>query len=233
MIIGVVDDDLKFIETFEKELYPRLLAISNDNDNQLITSTIMLDSNVINTMDFVFFDIQLENENSIDLILNARANYDTKIIFLSSNNNLVFDSLRVKPLTFIRKSNLNEDFNLFLELFRDLLIKRKNILLNCQSRKELVLVNKIQYFIACGHDITIVTSEKKYNLISSLKKVLQELNDIRFIQIQKSVCINMDYIKEINDNMLIMTNGMVMEVSKYFKKGLRDSYLKYLLENDI
>ena len=42
MLVGIIDDDLNFIEIFKKEYYPKLLTLSNDNDNELIASTIML-----------------------------------------------------------------------------------------------------------------------------------------------------------------------------------------------
>ena len=117
MLVGIIDDDLNFIEIFKKEYYPKLITLSNDNDNELIASTIMLSNEVLNALDVVFFDIQLKDKISIELI--KKFNFDTKIVFLSSKNNLVFDALKVKPLTFIRKNNIEEDFEIFVELFKN------------------------------------------------------------------------------------------------------------------
>ena len=166
MLVGIIDDDLNFIEIFKKEYYPKLITLSNDNDNELIASTIMLSNEVLNALDVIFFDIQLKDKISIELI--KKFNFDTKIVFLSSKNNLVFDALKVKPLTFIRKNNIEEDFEIFVELFKNDLVKRRYIELNYNGVLEKVLIDLIEYINACGHDVSVKTADKEYVFISSL-----------------------------------------------------------------
>lgn len=231
MLVGIIDDDLNFIEIFKKEYYPKLITLSNDNDNELIASTIMLSNEVLNALDVVFFDIQLKDKISIELI--KKFNFDTKIVFLSSKNNLVFDALKVKPLTFIRKNNIEEDFEIFVELFKNDLVKRRYIELNYNGVLEKVLIDRIQYINACGHDVTVKTSDKEYALISSLKRMLALINDRRFVQIQKSICINVQYVSELNKDHVVMKNGMDIHVSRLFKNKLREKYMEYLLDHHV
>lgn len=233
MRVGIIDDDLEFINIFKEQLYPKLIKMSSDEENQLFSSDEMLPNEVLNNLDVVFFDIQLKDKNSINLISEAKAYFDTKIVFLSSKTNLVFDALKVKPLTFIRKNNLNEDFDMFLALFKNEIVKKRTLKLMYNGRLEKVMIDRIQYISACGHDVTINTFEKEYRLISSLKKVSAEINDKRFVQIQKSVYINMKFIEELKKKSVVMKTGNEIAVSRFFKQNLNEKYLDYLLNEHV
>ena len=224
MRVGIIDDDLEFINIFKEQLYPKLIKMSSDEENQLFSSDEMLPNEVLNNLDVVFFDIQLKDKNSINLISEAKAYFDTKIVFLSSKTNLVFDALKVKPLTFIRKNNLNEDFDMFLALFKNEIVKKRTLKLMYNGRLEKVMIDRIQYISACGHDVTINTFEKEYRLISSLKKVSAEINDKRFVQIQISVYINMKFIEELKKKCVVMKTGNEIAVSRFFKQNLNEKY---------
>ena len=233
MRVGIIDDDLEFINIFKEQLYPKLIKMSSDEENQLFSSDEMLPNEVLNNLDVVFFDIQLKDKNSINLISEAKAYFDTKIVYLSSKTNLVFDALKVKPLTFIRKNNLNEDFDMFLALFKNEIVKKRTLKLMYNGRLEKVMIDRIQYISACGHDVTINTFEKEYRLISSLKKVSAEINDKRFVQIQKSVYINMKFIEELKKKSVVMKTGNEIAVSRFFKQNLNEKYLDYLLNEHV
>ena len=234
MRIGIIDDDQKFLNMFKEVYYPKIINLSNDDENSLTCSTEMLASEVLNTLDLVFFDIQLKDKNSITLIAEAESKFDTKIVFISSKNDLVFDALRVRPLTFIRKNNLEDDFKMFLTLFEDEIVTRRTIsLTNQYGRVEKVYIDHILYFTACGHDVSVVAINETYRLISSLKKMLFELQDKRFVQIEKSTCVNMKHILEITNDNVIMKNRNVIPICRYFRKEIQQRYLDYLLNERI
>ena len=234
MQVGIIDDDVQFINMFREKLYPQIIKFSNDDENNLISSTEMLSSEVLNALDIIFFDIQLQDKNSIDLIAEVESEFNAKIVFLSSQNDLVFDALRVKPLSFIRKSNLEEDFRFFVELYSNDIIKRRTVkLTNEHGHSEKIYTDQILYITACGHDISITTMDRSFIFISSLKKVMNELNDKRFIQIQKSTCVNMKHIVEMQKEKVIMRNGSAISISRFFRQNTREKYLDYLLDEPI
>ena len=229
MLVGIIDDDIEFLNKFKEEYCEKMFSLLLDNENECIISQTMLNYDELNKLDLVFFDILLENDNTIEMITNARDNFNTEFIFVSSNNNLVFDALRVRPLTFIRKSHLDDDFNFFMNTYMKTIVKNKRIKVTSKGRSEEILVDNIQYLTACGHDVTIVTGNKEFQLYSSLKKVLNIINDKRFVQIQKSTCINMDYISELNRTDVILKSGCVIKVSRFYIDTLKNVYFEYLL----
>lgn len=167
------------------------------------------------------------------MIANAKDNFNTEFVFLSSNNNLVFDALKVRPLTFIRKSHLDEDFDFFVNTYLKRIIKNKKVKITSKGRNEEIIIDNIQYVTACGHDVTIVTGKKEYQLYSSLKKVLNKINDKRFVQIQKSTCINMEYISELKKDCVVLKSGCVIEVSRFYNENLNNQYFDYLLNDHV
>ena len=70
--------------------------------------------------DIYFLDIDLIDDNGISIAGKIKV-YDKSalIIFVTSNNNLVFSALKVQPFYLIRKGNFDEEFETALTLIKD------------------------------------------------------------------------------------------------------------------
>ena len=55
MLIGIIDDDVVFSNKFKDQYCSRLFSLSLDNENKCIISHTMLNSEVLNKFDLVFF----------------------------------------------------------------------------------------------------------------------------------------------------------------------------------
>ena len=57
-------------------------------------------------MDLIFLDIELNKEDGIEVAKEiSNMGMDTKIVFISSHEERVFDSLKTHPYGFVRKNN--------------------------------------------------------------------------------------------------------------------------------
>ena len=116
MRIGLIDDDINFIQHFKQVCFPLLNQLE---DVELITSTTLLPLSSIEDLDLLFLDIQLKDENGISYAMKLREQLQSKIllVFMSSKNELVFETMTTGPMYFIRKNNLEKDFEMFLKVF--------------------------------------------------------------------------------------------------------------------
>ena len=229
MRICVIDDDQRFLCEFKKIYSEQLFSYTHNEENELVLSQTMLDFDELKSFDIIFIDIILKDINTIELLSNEYRTLDSLIVFISSNNDLVFDALKVDPLTFLRKSHFEDDFDFFVRTYIGKIANKKVVKLPIGD----IEIAKIQYINACGHDLTIVTSQKEYRFYGSLKKVLNDLNDYRFVRVQKSVCINLGYIYDMNKDKIILKSGQEINISRYYKDSVRKAYYRFLLHDNV
>lgn len=97
MKILIVDDDLIFGEMLENIINKKF----SDKKNEIVVVKSITDIDMKQKYDYYFIDILLEGENGINLgetIINK--NYFAKIIYMSSENSLVFDTFTSKVYFF-------------------------------------------------------------------------------------------------------------------------------------
>ena len=85
-----------------------------------------------------------------------------------------------------------------------------------------VLFDDIIYIEAFGRKKILHTEDKSYDINSSIEGIRTKLNS-DFIQPHNSFFVNTNYIKDINKNELILKNGIIIPVSRRFKKNLSNS----------
>lgn len=107
MKIAIIDDDISFLEMFNKKI--------NSSMKKIFDQVIIDQYTNINLFpfqyDIYFLDIDLIDDNGISIAGKIKENdKNALIIFVTSKNNLVFSALKVQPFYFIRKGNLDEEF---------------------------------------------------------------------------------------------------------------------------
>lgn len=230
MNIAILDDDVEFLQRFKDLLYQYLNQIVTKIHIQMIDKDF---SNQLknNKYDIIFVDIDLQETTGIEVVKDLKANHNnTIVIFVSSRNELVFEALTVQPFHFIRKTHLDEDLHIAITLIKNHIQKySKMITLNLYGRKTSIKISDILYVESSGHNISIITSDDEYTYRSTLKEVIKSINSTDFCRIQKSIIINLSYVKEIVKNDIFLTNGSVFTINRYYKKEVLNNYKEYLL----
>ena len=63
-----------------------------------------------------------------------------------------------------------------------------------------------------------------------MKQLLSTINSTSFVQIQKSITVNFDFVREIDGkNNVVLNNGNVFTISRHFKNDVLIKYEEYLL----
>lgn len=231
MKIAIVEDDLNFMVNLKELLLKYLPKYFNNCQIDCISKNYYIQ--LLNTTyDIVFMDIDLKDMSGISLVHQLKkSNFISTVIFVSARNDLSFDAMKVQPFDFVRKSNLNEDLLLSISLLNSE-YKRNSLLLTLDlyGRKTGIYTNKIIYIQSDVHEINIITNDEIYTYRSTIKNILAKLNCKYFVQIQKSIVINFDHIREVTkENDVILINGNVFTISRHYKKEFLVKYEEYLL----
>ncbi len=178
--------------------------------------------------DLYFLDIDMPNKGGFEIARAIEKIYtSSKIIFCSSKEDLVFQSYGNNTFYFIRKSNINDDFNRFIiklnenqvldnyYMYKDKKIYYKNIL---------YVDTKMHYIVIHFHNNDIIKDRK------NIKSILKQFEDNYFVNVDNGVLVNLKFIKRINyaNNTIILINDCEIAISIRKIKIVKNMYHKLL-----
>ena len=96
----------------------------------------------------------------------------------------------------------------------------------CNLKYEKELVNNIKWIEAMGDYIKIVTQDKNYVVLSSMKAFISRLPENQFMRIHKSYIINIKKVINHNNNNIFM-DGKLLPLSRNQKLTFRENFTKH------
>lgn len=208
-------------------------AKNNLNDQLSITSYTSASQIDLTTdiFDILLLDIDLPDKSGIDFANDYIKIYpNTKIIFISSHNELVFDSFKVHPYNFIRKENIDIELNdTLLELLDLLKMHKKEIVLNNKDNTTIIQQSDIIYIESFKHYCYIYTKRttEPYKIRTNMRQILEDLN-FCFYRINRSYIINLNEIKQIKNGRVILKNDMEVTLQRGQIKKFQNTYDHFL-----
>jgi DNA-binding LytR/AlgR family response regulator len=96
----------------------------------------------------------------------------------------------------------------------------EHLLLKVDKKLVRVEVNEMLYVQSDWNYVYVHIDQKRYMVLGSLKSMIKELEPYNFIRIHKSFLINLKHFKSIEGNMVELSNGVKLHVSRNYKQGL-------------
>lgn len=228
----IVDDDKMFCNTIKELLSVYLSSIFKKYTIDTISDNfdkIRIDEEY----ELIFLDIDLKEKNGIDIAKIIRRYKPEKnhiIIFISSRNDLVFDSFSVHPFHFVRKSNLDDDMNVLFKLLTEHFKNNLRLItFDFYGRKTGIFQRDILYIESYGHNVAIVTKDNQYEYRATMNETLDLIGTNFVVQIQRSLAIPLSQIKMIDKDEVYMKDGKKYKIGKKYKEYLLLKFKEYLI----
>lgn len=222
MHIALCDDDENFVSRFESQIQATAESCEIDLTVTSFTSvkSFLVEAELrVREPGFVcFLDIDMPKMTGFELAEKLRRlNSDTRIVFVSNKDELVFQSLEYHPFFFLRKSRLQAELKKqLIELYNS--IHPKHTYVAFQTGRQTIQIDM--------ETVAYAESEKNY-LVLYCDKPLREVR-VRmkiseaeerwkaygFVRIHKGILINPRYIKQLADDGLQLTTGAVLPVAR-------------------
>lgn len=148
---------------------------------------------------------------------------NTKIVFCTNHNELVFDAFQIDLFGFVRKDHLDIDLENILTKYIEKTKYYK------YKINESIPFKKIVYFEATHNYVLIHLMNDIKKERTSLKQLDVEKID-NFCKVSSSFIVNMEYIAQYDKDNITMRNGDVVYLSRAYKKEFRNAYARYLIE---
>lgn len=159
----------------------------------------------------------MPNLNGIELGKQLRKIADNVlIVFVSSHEELVFESFQVTPFRFIRKGHFYQDLEECIPAIITELEKRQTEL-QIDNGKEVYRIApyKILYIESSDKIQKLFTLQGVMEIRYKLKDLETLLADYGFIRIHKGYLVNARFISRVNKREVILNTGESIPMSKY------------------
>lgn len=216
--IGICDDEEIILDKILKLVDAKFKEINCEyNINKFNNPMDLIEFHSHQYFDIVFLDIDMPEMNGIDAAKNIKIkNPNTIIIFITSMDEFVYESLKVQPFRFIRKSKLSEEISeaiISVSKFFEKNSYKINIIIDKKTYE--IDINSILYIESNRNYIIINTiNGKQYRYKDSINKKENELEDYGFIRTHMGYLVNERYIQHINNDNVIITNNQKIPISR-------------------
>lgn len=229
--IALCDDDAVFL----KELTGKIQELLRfEEKNAAIASFVnptALTASVASgdRFDIFILDVEMPQIDGFKVAADLRKYQpNVALIFLTSHLQYAPEGYKVDALRFISKLNVDETLPEALQKALHTLEQQDQHSLLVQHYKNFsrVLYQNIIYVRKTARSVQIITSNQgviKDN--RGIKELFDFLNDPRFIFVDRSYFVNLDYAKELCGNSIIMLNGEALPVSRPMMPKVKEAIL--------
>lgn len=180
----------------------------------------------------VLLDIDMPGKTGIEVSELLRSqDINATIIFISSHDSYVFQSLHYQPLRFIRKDYLEDELLEALHAYHKLVNKSEPLYTFKTTNQDIILpIKEILYFEVYTHNTTVHCIHDSFITRKTLNYFESEMKPHGFIRIHKSYLVSFRYIYSINPNSIILTNQTELPISRGKNKYIKEQYMHYFRE---
>lgn len=231
MKVLIVDDQKKDVERILKKLEAcQFDAI--EQDIYVFSDLHQLDIDLkIHTFDLAYLDIELGQISGLLVAQRlVKKNPRCIIVFVTNHNQYICDALELPIFQFIPKPLLDEKFDkIYYQAVETYKKYHSRVLFNTNSGKKQFNPFEISYIETYYNYLKIINSyDTYYSNIKNLKMIKHTLKPFDFIQVHQSYFVNMNYIKKIESNCIILNNGQEVPMALGRKKEVKKQYEAFM-----
>lgn len=205
MKVLIIDDDL----VFGKKLGNLINEKFGNEKNDIVIKINVSSIDLKQKFDYYFIDIMLEGENGINcgkMIIDK--NYFAKIIYMSSEESLVYDTFASKVYFFLRKENLKHDLErLWIKINQDNVKNTDYIEIISDRKRQMILKKEIIYIESNRNKCQIYMIKEQYEVYRTLKSFLNELDSNQYFRLNSYTIIHLEYVKSVSGKEVVLING--------------------------
>ncbi len=184
------------------------------------------------SFDLILLDIEMPG---IDGIQFARALRDagakTEIVFVSNSEDRVFESLPLRPLSFVRKSHFAEDMAAAMAAFVKAWKNRSSnrvITLKMAHSMGTFSVDEILYVEARGRDKLVhMQGGHVETVLVTLDELAERLEPLGFYRVHKGFIVNFAHVDQLSSKGLLVA-GELIPISRSKTADVKLAYMEFL-----
>ena len=228
--IGVIEDDSNMRKIVSQIIEKEIQGYEEVKQKTFESAEEFLQERV--GYDIVISDIELPGINGIEQGKRlSKEEKQTKLIYLTSYPEYAWESYLVEAYQYVLKIDMQERLPQIVGKVLDGLIKEnKNYRIFGNSDKHMKLYYKDIIYIQKEKEkkyTDYITKNGKYRERISFNQILHEIDDRRFIPIDRGHAINIQYIDQIDENFIYLETEEKFKVSRVQLANVKKQITEY------
>ncbi|WP_310602860.1 LytR/AlgR family response regulator transcription factor [Anaerosporobacter sp.] len=230
--IAICDDDQAILLSYKK----RIKTIFESKHVEVTISEYTAGSKLIkdcanDPYDLIFLDIDMPEMPGFEVAEGInRVSEDSIIIFVTSEEQLVYRSLRYSPFRFIRKTHFVAELSEAIVSFLSLYNKRSKTQLFTCMNGEMIAANikEIIFIESDKHKVTVYMKQREIITKAKISELEDSLKESGFIRVHVGYLINMKYIYSIERTEIILMDETSIPLSRRRTEQVKQEFQKYI-----
>ena len=188
----------------------------------------LLDIYTPHKYDLLLMDIYMSGINGIDTVKKIREqDENVPVAFVTTSTDFTLESYRLSALKYIEKPYKEKDVNDILNLA---LMEKNNVpcITASKNGKDFdIRISDIMYLEINSRKLNIyINGSETVQVYKKLNDYTPELEEKGFFSPHKSYCVNLNYVKYIDDELrcFIMTDGNAIPIKRESYKKAKDAF---------
>ena len=177
--------------------------------------------------DVIFMDINLITEDGINIIYDVRfLGCEVPVIFVTSYENRAIDGYDVDAFAFVTKKSMNEKLPKVLQKLYSYLYEKRTIAIADKENMQLVNVDKVLFVESDKRSTLVHLYDQEITDSRSITHFAEILSEDDFVEVHKSVYVNISKIKRINTDTVELEEGIILPLSRRSRKQVMLAVMK-------
>lgn len=177
----------------------------------------------------LFLDIEMGGVDGIEVLRQVEdADWIWRIVFVSSHEEMVWDSFSIRTLEFARKPVAYPQIEKWIRTaIRE---NQENVLLEYMDEgvQKYIALEDIYYLAAEGNYTQLHGRHHTSLQGDKLKQWQQKTEDMPFVRIHKSYLINMLHVKKWEAGKVILESGVTLPIGRQYTKEAKEIYTSFV-----
>lgn len=234
MTIIICDDDKKdltslrtHIENFAREQQVEFEIIEVAHLTGIEDLEVFMEQQTINA---IFLDIDMPYITGDVVAEKMSAKYpETKIIFYTNRDELVYDMIKYKPFRFIRKRCPDEIKDALMAFTQSMIGTGHIFVVKNRAEVEKIPVSEIRYVETLKHQVIYHMIGENIYARGSMSQCNRDLENYGFLRVHHAYLINIKFIQHISRKEVLLKDGTIVPVGGSYKQEMMKNY-KIILE---
>ena len=152
------------------------------------------------------------------------------LVFVTSHDELVYDSLQFHPFGFVRKSYLDTELPKILEdCKKEISSHNKHYCFHSAEGEVKLLLDDILYFESEGNYLSVHTKDTSYRFRETMTTLQQALEADGFLRIHRGFFVNQAAVEVLGTDELKLTNGEKLPIGRNYAEETKQNMMRYML----
>lgn len=227
--VFICDDEEKIL----RDISLRVKKLLKDADIEKFSeSGELLDRLRENSCQILLLDIDMPKMGGLEIAAELSAlSPKPLLVFVTSHDELVYDSLQYHPFGFVRKGHLDSELpKILADCENELAAEERHFCFHTENSDFKLPLNDIIYFESEGNYLKLFAKSGEYRFRGTMGAVEGSLSGSGFVRVHKGFLVNQAEVKILRADKIELNSGASIPLGRSFADSAKKILMRYMLK---